>query len=85
MPTLAMLSGQKSALESIQATDYICHVALRQQSGQSATRKQMAPRNGGGSTTDTLPKVGVTSTAAWDGWDRAHLGALAWTRMGSDD
>ena len=51
----------------------------RIQSCQSATRKQRAPRNGGGSTTDTLPKVGVTSTAAWDGWGRAHPGALAGT------
>lgn len=77
-PPLAMLSGQKSAPESIQATVFVCTLLCRRRSSQSASTFFRAPRNFGGSATFFLLKVLVTSTAARDEWDiRESRGALA--------
>ena len=64
-PTLAMLSGQKSALESIQATD--CYLPLR--SLLPGPAKALVTFNKERATygviaTDLLPKVFGASTAA---------------------
>ena len=47
-PALAILSGQKSAPERIQATDFICSSLCRHWSRQSATKKTETPRNTAG-------------------------------------
>ena len=75
----ALLSGQKSALERIQATDFICPFAKSSLVPPKRHKEISNFTKRSGCATLIVPKVRVTSTAAWDGWGRAHPGALAGT------
>ena len=77
MPSLAILSGQKSAPERIQATDYICTVALSPAVQPKRHTEIRDSTKRSGHTTLIVPKVQVMSTAARDGLAQAHLSALA--------
>ena len=57
MPSLAMLSGQKSAPESIQATDYICTSLSHLRSHQTALLEYKGSSTLGAIAFGYLPKV----------------------------
>ena len=77
-PPLAMLSGQKSALESIQATGDICTLLYASSPAKAPLRFVKGSMNHWRERHRFLPKAQVTSTAAWDGLlSRESPGALA--------